>query len=226
VATKASSQVDAGSSIRLVGKPARFVSRGGLKLEGALESFGIDVAGRSAVDLGASTGGFTDCLLQRGASTVAAVDVGYGQLAWRIRNDPRVTVFERLNVRHMDPAVVGAPFSIVVADLSFISLCTVASVAVAVGADDADWILLVKPQFEAGKEQVGKGGIVRDVDVRRETVATVADCYAVLGLGARGVVDSPIKGGKGNREFLLWLRRGPGEISSSEWTALEGLQDA
>jgi 23S rRNA (cytidine1920-2'-O)/16S rRNA (cytidine1409-2'-O)-methyltransferase len=226
VATKAASQVDEGVSIRFVGEPARFVSRGGLKLEAALESFRVDVTGRRALDLGASTGGFTDCLLQRGAARVVAVDVGYGQLDWRIRNDPRVDVHERLNARHMDPAALGGPFDVVVADLSFISLRTVAGALAAAGGPDADWVLLVKPQFEAGRGQVGKGGIVRDVAVRAETLRNVISTFEGEGLGARGVTDSPIAGAKGNREFLLWLRRGVTSVTANDFNHLSGLTDA
>ena len=226
VATKAASQVDEGVSIRFVGEPARFVSRGGLKLEAALDTFCIDVAGRRALDIGASTGGFTDCLLQRGAARVVAVDVGYGQLDWQIRNDPRVDVHERLNARHMDSAALGGPFDVVVADLSFISLRTVAGVLAAAGGPDADWVLLVKPQFEAGREQVGKGGIVRDVAVRAETLRNVITTFEGEGLGARGVTDSPIAGAKGNREFLLWLRREVTRVTVNDFGHLNGLTDA
>ena len=226
VATKSASQVDEAISIRFVGEPARFVSRGGLKLEAALDTFAIDVVGRRALDVGASTGGFTDCLLQRGAARVGAVDVGYGQLDWRIRNDPRVDVHERLNARHMDGVALGGPFDVVVADLSFISLGTVAAALEAVGGPDADWVLLVKPQFEAGREQVGKGGIVRDVAVRAETLRNVIRAFEGVGLGGRGVTDSPIAGAKGNREFLLWLRRAPATVTAADFEHLSGLADA
>lgn len=226
VATKASSQVDDNVSIRFVGAPPRFVSRGGLKLEAALDGFAIEVADRAALDVGASTGGFTDCLLQRGAARVVAVDVGYGQLAWQIRNDPRVEVHERLNARHMESPALGGPFDVVVADLSFISLRTVAPALVAVGGPDTDWVLLVKPQFEAGRGQVGKGGIVRDVAVRAETLRNVIETFEGRGLGARGVIDSPIAGAKGNREFVLWLRRGPTIVTEADFGALTGLTDA
>lgn len=226
VATKPATQVEDSVSIRLTAPPPRFVSRGGLKLEAALDHFGLDVAGRSALDVGASTGGFTDCLLQRGAARVSAVDVGYGQLDWSLRQDDRVAVFERINARNMNLDDVGGPFDIVVADLSFISLRTVAPVLAAAGTPGADWVLLVKPQFEAGKEQVGKGGIVRDVAVREGTIRAVVDAFAGLGLGCHGVVDSPIAGAKGNREFLIWLRRGEQRLDDADLRALEGLQDA
>jgi len=225
VATKAASQVDAGASIRIVGEQSPYVSRGGFKLEAALDRFGIDVSGKATIDVGASTGGFTDCLLQRGAARVAAVDVGYGQLDWKIRQDDRVAVFERMNARHMDIAAVGGPFDLVVADLSFISLRTMRDSLVAAGHTDADWVLLVKPQFEAGKGQVGKGGIVRDVGVRRQAVVDVLDSFAEVGVGAQGLVDSPISGAKGNREFLTWLRRGPAKLAPDVWDSLAGLKD-
>jgi 23S rRNA (cytidine1920-2'-O)/16S rRNA (cytidine1409-2'-O)-methyltransferase len=157
---------------------------------------------------------------------VVAVDVGYGQLDWRIRNDPRVDVHERLNARHMDPAALGGPFDVVVADLSFISLRTVAGALAAAGGPDADWVLLVKPQFEAGRGQVGKGGIVRDVAVRAETLSNVISTFEGEGLGARGVTDSPIAGAKGNREFLLWLRRGVTSVTANDFNHLSGLTDA
>lgn len=184
----------------------RYVGRGGFKLEGALDHFGIEVAGRSAVDVGASTGGFTDCLLQRGAATVTAVDVGYGQLDWGLRNDPRVTVVERTNIRHADPAHLGAPCDIVVADLSFISLRIVAGELAALGSTSSDWILLVKPQFEVGRGQVGRGGIVSDPELHREAIAGVVAAFRRVGRTMAGITASPIRGAEGNREFLLWLR--------------------
>ncbi|NND04147.1 MAG: TlyA family RNA methyltransferase [Acidimicrobiia bacterium] len=224
-ATKSASQVEPTASIRLAAPVARFVSRGGLKLEGALNVFGIEVSGKRALDAGASTGGFTDCLLQRGASMVAAVDVGYGQLDWKLRQDDRVAVHERLNVRHMDIDAMEGPFDLVVGDLSFISLRTVAERIAAAGTLDADWVLLVKPQFEAGKDLVGKGGIVRDVAVRELTIKSVIEHFEKLGLNAHGITDSPIEGAKGNREFLVWLRRDEAE-SPLSLESLEGLQDA
>jgi 23S rRNA (cytidine1920-2'-O)/16S rRNA (cytidine1409-2'-O)-methyltransferase len=206
---KPATLVDAAAVVRLAADPARFVSRGGLKLEGALDVFAIEVEGRRAVDVGASTGGFTDCLLQRGAASVVAVDVGYGQIDWKLRTDTRVEVVERTNVRYADPEALGAPFDLVVADLSFISLATVADQLRELGADDADWVLLVKPQFEAGRGQVGKGGVVRDPEVRAEAVAATVAALDASGLGVRGAVASPVKGAKGNREFLVWARREP-----------------
>jgi 23S rRNA (cytidine1920-2'-O)/16S rRNA (cytidine1409-2'-O)-methyltransferase len=183
--------------------PARFVSRAGAKLDGALDAFDVLVDGRTAVDVGASTGGFTDCLLQRGASNVVAVDVGYGQMHHRIRTDGRVTVVERTNIRHVDPEVLGAPFDLVVADVSFISLALVAPQLASLGSNTSDWVLLVKPQFEVGKELVGKGGIVRDPDAHVLAIEQAADALAANGIGVIGLVVSSITGAEGNREFLV-----------------------
>lgn len=199
--------VHPGDDVALVESEHPFVGRGGLKLDHALEVFGVDVAARTALDAGASTGGFTDCLLQRGARSVVAVDVGYGQLHWKLRSDPRVVVVERTNVRLADPEVLGAPFQIVVADLSFISLRAVLRVLARCGAADTDWVLLVKPQFEVGRERVGAGGIVTDVSARVEAVLDVVGAAGREGLVAVGVTSSPITGASGNVEFLLHLRR-------------------
>jgi 23S rRNA (cytidine1920-2'-O)/16S rRNA (cytidine1409-2'-O)-methyltransferase len=208
-ATKAATLVDDSVSLKLAGDVARFVSRGGDKLDGALTSFPVEVAGRRAIDVGASTGGFTDCLLQRGAASVAAVDVGYGQIDWKLRNDARVSVVERCNIRHADPAELGAPFDLVVADLSFISLRTVAAALAGLGGDQTDHVYLVKPQFEVGKGELGKGGIVRDDEARATAVGAVIDSLAAVGLGTHGLIRSPITGAKGNIELLAWLRPGP-----------------
>lgn len=183
--------------------PARFVSRAGAKLDGALERFGISVAGTRAIDVGASTGGFSDCLLQRGAAEVVAVDVGYGQMHDRIRTDERVTVVERTNIRHADPEELGAAFDLIVADLSFISLALVAPQLASLGSSESDWVLLVKPQFEVGKELVGKGGIVRDPDAHMLAIEQAADALAANGIGVVGLVVSSITGTEGNREFLV-----------------------
>jgi 23S rRNA (cytidine1920-2'-O)/16S rRNA (cytidine1409-2'-O)-methyltransferase len=174
-----------------------YVSRGGHKLAGAIETFGptgLVVSGRTALDAGASTGGFTDVLLREGAASVIAVDVGYGQLAWALRQDPRVTVLDRTNVRDLTPALIGSPPGLVVADLSFISLRLVLGPLVDVAADDADLVLMVKPQFEVGKGQLGKGGVVRDPRQRQQAVLTVAEAAATHGLGVRGVCASPLPG--------------------------------
>jgi 23S rRNA (cytidine1920-2'-O)/16S rRNA (cytidine1409-2'-O)-methyltransferase len=186
----------------------RWVSRGAHKLLGALEAFGYDPAGKRALDAGASTGGFTEVLLRRGAAHVVAVDVGYGLLAWSVRTDPRVTVLERVNARHLEPAQVGEPVDLVVADLSFIPLGLVLPALVACAQPDADLLPMVKPQFEVGKESLPSGGVVRDPQARAEAVRRVAAQADELGLGVRGVVASPLPGPSGNVEYFLWLRRG------------------
>ncbi len=200
---KPSTLVAAADPLSIEGPPARFVSRAGAKLDGAIEAFEIPIGGRSAIDVGASTGGFTDCLLQRGATGVVALDVGYGQLHNRIRSDDRVTVIERTNIRHADPVDLGAPFDLVVADLSFISLALVAPQIGALGSAETDWILLVKPQFEAGKGQVGRGGIVRDPEVHAQAIEHAIVALDAAGVGSIGLIDSSITGTEGNREFLI-----------------------
>ena len=194
-----------------------YVSRGGHKLAGALAAFGeLSVTGRRCLDAGASTGGFTDVLLRAGAGHVVAVDVGYGQLAWSLRSDPRVTVLDRVNVRELRPEQVAPPPSLVVADLSFISLATPLPALVACAAPDADFVLLVKPQFEVGKGRVGAGGVVRDPALRAEAVSGVARAAAELGLGTAGTVASPLPGPAGNVEYFLWLRRGAPPLGERE----------
>ncbi|MEX2555356.1 MAG: TlyA family RNA methyltransferase [Actinomycetota bacterium] len=186
-----------------------YVSRGGAKLEHALDALGIDPAGRRALDAGASTGGFTDCLLRRGAAHVIAVDVAYGELAWTIRNDERVRVIERTNVRTLDLSALGEdPVDIIVADLAFISLKTVRDALLAAAAPDADLVLLVKPQFEAARANVERGGVVRDPAVWTETMRSVAAAFRAAGCGLVGATASPLVGPAGNREFFLHLRRG------------------
>ncbi len=186
-----------------------YVSRGGHKLAGALAAFaGLSVAGKRCLDAGASTGGFTDVLLRAGAAQVVAADVGYGQLAWSLRTDPRVTVLDRVNVRSLDPALVAPPPSVLVADLSFISLTVVLPALVACAAPDADFALMVKPQFEVGKGRVGAGGVVRSAQHRADAVRAVCAAAAALGLGVRGVTASPLPGPSGNVEYFVWLRAG------------------
>ena len=202
-ATTSARRVEAGAPITVVTDGPKYVSRGGVKLAGALDAFGVDVEGRVALDAGASTGGFTDCLLQHGAARVHAVDVGRGQLAWSIRQDSRVSVRERTNVRTLDAVQLGEPVDVVVADLSFISLCTVAPALVACARADAVFVLLVKPQFEAGPARVGRGGIVRDPDVHAAVLREVVDGLSTRGLFVTAVVASPITGADGNREFLV-----------------------
>ncbi len=202
------------AAVRLSEQAARYVGRGGDKLAAALAATEVVVEGRRALDVGASTGGFTDCLLQHGAATVVAVDVGYGQIDWRLRTDPRVTVVERTNFRTADVAALGAPFDVVAADLSFISLTSVANQLAAAGGADTDHLLLVKPQFEVGRERVGSGGVVRDPAARADAVLTVAAALADAGLGVRAVVPSPVPGAKGNRELFLWARAGEGTVDA------------
>jgi 23S rRNA (cytidine1920-2'-O)/16S rRNA (cytidine1409-2'-O)-methyltransferase len=199
--------------VHLEAPPTRFVSRGGEKLDAALDRFGVDVAGRRALDAGASTGGFTDCLLQRGAASVLAVDVGTGQLAWSLRNDARVTVKERCNARYLTPTDVGEPVDVVVADLSFISLRLVAPALAGVAADGADAVFLIKPQFEAGRGQVRRGGLVTDPAVHRTVLDDVTAALAGDGLTPVGVMPSPLRGASGNLEFLGHFRvRDPGAV--------------
>jgi 23S rRNA (cytidine1920-2'-O)/16S rRNA (cytidine1409-2'-O)-methyltransferase len=183
-----------------------FVSRAGRKLAAALDHFGVDPRGRVCLDAGASTGGFTDCLLQRGAARVYALDVGYGQLDARLRADPRVVVMERTNVRHLRPGDLPELCSLATADLSFISLAKVLPALVAQVAEDGRLLVLVKPQFEAGRGQVGKGGIVRDEARRRRVIAAALDGFAGLGLEVLGTFDSPLAGAGGNRETFALLR--------------------
>jgi 23S rRNA (cytidine1920-2'-O)/16S rRNA (cytidine1409-2'-O)-methyltransferase len=213
---KSSTLVDGSTSVRLIPTPDRFVSRGGEKLAGALDAFEVVIRDRRALDAGSSTGGFTDCLLQKGAASVAAVDVGYGQLDWSIRTDPRVAVHERLNLRYADVDELGGPFDVIVGDLSFISICTVAAKLSTLAAVDADLILLVKPQFEVGKGQVGKGGIVRDPELHRAALRRVIECLAAEGLGGQAVAVSPIEGAKGNREFFVWARKGATAVQDED----------
>ncbi|SNQ48895.1 16S/23S rRNA (cytidine-2'-O)-methyltransferase TlyA [Frankia canadensis] len=236
-ATKAATVVDGSTSIALAaGDDPGWASRGAHKLLGAFAAFGVpplpgatepdgdtaeptaepeergqvrlSVAGRRCLDVGASTGGFTDVLLRHGAASVVAVDVGYGQLLWRLRSDPRVRVLDRVNARALTPEEVGDPAELVVGDLSFISLALVLPALRACAAPDADFVLLVKPQFEVGRERLGAGGVVRDPALHAQTVRDVAASAAVLGLGTRGVTASPLPGPAGNVEYLLWLAAG------------------
>jgi 23S rRNA (cytidine1920-2'-O)/16S rRNA (cytidine1409-2'-O)-methyltransferase len=188
-----------------------YASRGALKLLGALDVFdkqGLTVTGRRCLDAGASTGGFTDVLLRAGAREVVAVDVGYGQLAWALQQDPRVLVLDRTNVRSLSLDVVGSVVDAVVADLSFISLGLVLPALVGVCDAEADLILMVKPQFEVGKDRIGAGGVVRDPTLRAESIRRIGERAFELGLGARGVTASPLPGPAGNVEYFLWLQRG------------------
>jgi len=201
---KAGHSVAADARVELLESP-RYVGRGGLKLEAALDHFAIHPAGRICLDIGSSTGGFTDCLLQRGATRVYAIDVGTAQLDWRLRNDPRVIVREQVNARYLTRAEVPEPIQLAVADVSFISVTMILPVLPNLLADSAEMVILVKPQFELEREQVGKGGIVRDPRLHREACRRVDE--AVQGLGFRtDIIPSPVLGAEGNQEFLLYAR--------------------
>jgi 23S rRNA (cytidine1920-2'-O)/16S rRNA (cytidine1409-2'-O)-methyltransferase len=203
--------VDASESVELVGPPPRFVSRGGEKLDAALDRFAVDVAARRCLDAGASTGGFTDCLLQRGASEVVAVDVGFGQLHERLRDDPRVRNLERTNVRALTPAAIGGSVSLTVADLSFISLRTVLPALLGVTDADGDLVLLVKPQFEAGRQEAARGkGVIRDPSVWRRVLGEVRSAASSQGASMMEAMASPLTGADGNVEFLVRVCPRPG----------------
>ena len=204
------------ADIQVRGDPVGFVSRGGLKLQKALDTFPLSVEGLLALDAGASTGGFTDCLLKNGARRVWAVDVGYGQLDWRLRCDERVVVMERTNVRHVTPEMIGAPLDIAVMDLSFISLRLVLQGVAALLADDGQAVCLIKPQFEAGREKVGKKGVVRDPAVHVEVLKDFAVCAARAGCHVAGLTFSPIRGPEGNIEYLAHLTLGGATIAAAD----------
>jgi 23S rRNA (cytidine1920-2'-O)/16S rRNA (cytidine1409-2'-O)-methyltransferase len=221
--SRAAAAVMAGT-VRIAGEPARkpgqmvgddaeisvdrgpdYVSRGGIKLANALDALGLEVEGRKALDVGASTGGFTDCLLQRGAAAVIALDVAYGELHWRLRQDPRVTVIERTNARGLECADLPFRPDLVVADVSFISLTKVLPAVLACTTERFDCLAMVKPQFEAGRARIGKGGVVRDPDVRAETVAAVAEAERAQGWSVMGFARSDLPGPAGNRETFVWI---------------------
>jgi len=208
VVDKAGTSVAEDAELRLKGEDIPFVSRGGLKLDRALECFALDVKGRVALDVGASTGGFTDCLLQHGAARVYAVDVGYGQLAWKLREDPRVVNLERTNIRALQSGCFEPLPDLAVIDASFISLDKVLPATLPLLATGAELLALIKPQFEVGRGEVGKRGVVRDPDKHREVIAKVELLAQGLSCRVLGVVESPILGPKGNREFLIHLQRG------------------
>jgi len=218
-AGKPATQVSADDPIVVIegnGHP-EYASRGGAKLAGALAAFpGLSVSGRRCLDAGASTGGFTDVLLRSGAAHVIAADVGYGQLTWALRTDERVTVLDRVNVRQLRPEQVAPAPSVVTADLSFISLTLVLPALAGCASQDADFLLLVKPQFEVGKGKVGAGGVVRDPRLRAEAVTSVAGAAAALSLGVAGITASPLPGPAGNVEYFLWLRRGAPALNEDD----------
>ena len=216
-ADKAGRQVSEDSRIELPGEDIPFVSRGGLKLQHALEAFAVDVRGLTAMDVGASTGGFTDCLLQNGAKKVYAVDVGYGQLAWKLRQDARVVSLERRNIRYLAEEEIPETIQLITIDASFISLRIVIPAAMRFLVPGGRLIALIKPQFEAGKGLVGKGGVVRDPEIHREVCESVVAFCETLGFRVQGISPSPILGPKGNREFLLAATlEAPGEPLPAE----------
>jgi 23S rRNA (cytidine1920-2'-O)/16S rRNA (cytidine1409-2'-O)-methyltransferase len=198
------------------GENRRFVSRGGEKLENALERLSVDVADRLCLDVGASTGGFTDCLLQRGAQQVVALDVGYGQLDWGLRNDERVVVMERRNARYLEPGELPYQPDLVTVDVAFISLAKVLPAIVAAMAPEAELLALVKPQFEVGRDKVGKGGVVRSAEHRREALLGVAEAARGLGLAVRGFASSGLPGPKGNLETFIWCDRSEAGLDDLE----------
>lgn len=206
---KAGSGVEPDANIHIKENLCPYVSRGGLKLEKALTTFQIDLADAAAVDIGASTGGFTDCMLQKGAKKVFAIDVGYGQLDWKLRNDPRVVNMEKINIRHLEVDAIDTKADFITIDVSFISLKLVFPVAAQLLSETGSMICLVKPQFEAGREQVGKKGIVRDESVHREVLEKVMEYGAAHGLYTHGLSFSPVTGAKGNIEYLLHLKKKP-----------------
>ncbi|MBN1259775.1 MAG: TlyA family RNA methyltransferase [Anaerolineae bacterium] len=209
-------QVPVAADITLVEKPP-FVSRGGEKLAAALTRFDVAVAGKIAADVGASTGGFTDCLLQNGVARVYAIDVGYGQLAWSLRQDPRVVVMERTNARYLES--LPEQVALIVSDVSFISLRLIYAAAARWLQPGGEAVSLIKPQFEAGREQVGKGGVVRDPAVHRRVLEAVVEAFAALELSLQGLMVSPLLGPAGNTEFLGWWRLRAGPVAAETWIA-------
>lgn len=208
---KPGTSVDTEAEITVKEALCPYVSRGGLKLEKALELYGFSLENATAVDIGASTGGFTDCMLQKGAKKVFAIDVGYGQLDWKLRNDPRVVNMEKTNVRYLDTDTVDSDVDFISIDVSFISLKLIFPVAAKLLADDGSLVCLVKPQFEAGRSQVGKKGIVRDASVHKEVIKNVIGYGKDNGLYNHGLTYSPVTGTKGNIEYLLYMKKTPAE---------------
>lgn len=210
---KAGASVDSDSTLRLLGEDLRYVSRGGLKLEKAIEYWRIDLQGKTCLDVGASTGGFSDCMLKYGAAKVIAVDTGYGQMDFELRNDPRIRLFEKTNARYLKTDDIGERIDFIAMDVSFISATLVLPAVIRAASSFTQIVVLVKPQFEAGREQVGKGGIVRDETAQRTAIAKVEAALVALGCTRCEWIESPILGGKGNREFLLHADFAPSAIS-------------
>ncbi|HIU02033.1 MAG TPA: TlyA family RNA methyltransferase [Candidatus Onthocola gallistercoris] len=197
------------AQIEIKGKTLKYVSRGGLKLEKAMDVFGVDVKDKVCMDIGSSTGGFTDCMLQNGARKVYAVDVGHGQLDWKLRNDPRVVCMERTNIRYVQPEDIGEPIAFASVDVSFISLTKVLPVARTLLTENGQMVCLIKPQFEAGREKVGKKGVVRDKAVHVEVIRMIMDHVTQQHFAIRGLSFSPIKGPEGNIEYLIYIEKYP-----------------
>ncbi|UCD83632.1 MAG: TlyA family RNA methyltransferase [Deltaproteobacteria bacterium] len=205
---KAGVKVDPDANIRIKGDDIPYVSRGGIKLEKALREFRVEVGEKTVIDVGASTGGFTDCLLKQGAAKVYAVDVGYGQLAWKLREDPRVVCLDKTNIRYLSPRKIAGPVDLAVIDTSFISLEKVLPKVSELLRENGEIIALIKPQFEVGKGQVRKGGIVREAFKQQKVIRQITGFAEKIGLIAAGVIESPIMGQKGNREFFIYLKKG------------------
>lgn len=205
---KAGTAFDEKAEIEVRGNTLKYVSRGGLKLEKAMEQFGICLSGKTCMDIGASTGGFTDCMLQNGAGKVYAVDVGYGQFAWKLRQDPRVVCMEKTNIRYVTPEDIGEPLDFASVDVSFISLTKVLPAAKELLCRNGELVCLIKPQFEAGREKVGKKGVVRDPDVHREVIGKILAFAEGIGFTARNLDFSPIRGPEGNIEYLIHIQKG------------------
>lgn len=209
---KAGEMISPNSNIEVRGNICPYVSRGGLKLEKAMKEFNIDLKDKVCMDIGASTGGFTDCMLQNGAKKVFSVDVGYGQFAWKLRQDQRVVCMERTNIRYVTKEEIGEELDFASIDVSFISLTKVLPVAFSLTKESGEVVALIKPQFEAGREQVGKKGVVRDSNVHKEVIRKVIDFSNSIGFGVKGLSFSPIKGPEGNIEFLVYLYKGENEM--------------
>jgi 23S rRNA (cytidine1920-2'-O)/16S rRNA (cytidine1409-2'-O)-methyltransferase len=206
-AAKAGTMVGDTSDIRVVEPDIPYVSRGGLKLEAAIKRFGIEIGGKTAMDVGASTGGFTDCMLSMGAKRVYSIDVGYGQFDWKLRQDPRVVLLERTNIRYLEGQRIPEEIDLATVDVSFISLKKVMPKVMEFLKASGEIVALIKPQFEAGRAEVGRGGVVRDEEARLDAVSSVREALEACGLDAIGVIESPIRGQKGNIEYLIYLRR-------------------
>ncbi len=208
------------SEIKLCGEDNKYVSRGGLKLEGAIKAFGIDPKGKIVLDVGASTGGFTDCILQFGAQKVYAVDVGYGQLSWKLRNDPRVVNLERKNIRYLKKEEIGEDVDLILIDTSFISVEKFLPHILGFLRDGGEILCLIKPQFEVGKGEVGKGGVVKDPSLHKKVIERITKFSEAIGLKVNGVIESPLLGPKGNKEFFIYLKKSESVI---RWESQENL---